>query len=72
MAADGSEEPHIGYLRSCRPFVDSAFNPGWHRDRADMPTLPYQIDYRPMPLTDLNILHSQGRQFGSHGRLGMV
>ena len=65
MSADGPEDSAIGHLRSGRPFVHRSLHPIWHWHRANVPTFTNQIDYCPVSLADLHILHSQGRQFCS-------
>jgi hypothetical protein len=56
---------YSSFRNSCclGPLIECRFGPFRNRDRADVPPFADQIHYRPMPLTDLDLIQLQANQF---------
>ena len=53
-AADTPKNSTMGNLRCAQPIIDGLFHPIRHRHRADMPSLAYEINNRPMVFPPLS------------------
>ena len=56
LPCHGSEDLALCDVGSARPLVESGFNPVWNGHGANVATLAYQIDHRPMPLPHLDFV----------------
>ena len=58
-SGDRPKNSSLGYPGSRRPLVERGFDPFGNGNRANVATLANQIDHRPVPLADLDLLQLQ-------------
>jgi hypothetical protein len=58
-SGDGPEDSSLGYSGSRRPLIERGFDPFGNGNGANVAALADQIDHRPVPLADLDLMHLQ-------------
>ncbi len=58
-SGDCPEDPSLGYSGGHRPLIERSFNPFGNGNGTNVTALADQIDYCPVPLAHLDLMHLQ-------------